>query len=482
MTSNTPLVLQYRWKIVHVGGEPRLLYYGVRNPPRHRDVLLEISPALASRLSQIENTVPLAPEAESDIDNEIRELNERGVLVAPEARRREKTPLTMQTCTRCVVNDYVVPGLEFDKGGVCALCQCYELPREDRASAFATVSEKELLDASAKNRDSRFDAMVLYTGGKDSSFMLWLLARKLKLRVLAAFWNMPYCSDAAYANIRRAQRLMPEVEFMEWTLPLAKVQEAMRTKWRVHGWPCLCPTVAFPLFYPLAFRLGIPFVFLGIEDVQAAVLDHVVAPTRNPTSPPAPREQTLAFLAMRALPREQKPPLRWPDEMANYHAAVHQAMPELFEDLSGLVQEARANPALQIPLIGRLSTNKEYGTWADAARIIEHEMGWQAPEGQNNLLHTSCSLEPVKDYLQFQRFRDMRTVFMPQSLVELGAAVSFGLTPRQQAIEAVQELGYWRVPPVLERLLDDLDIDAQTVAEAEDELRPGLAQWAGLKD
>lgn len=312
--------------------------------------------------------------------------------------------------------------------------------------------------------------------------MLWLLARKLKLRVLAACWNMPYCSQAAAANILRARQRMTEVEFVEWSLPLALVRQAMQAKWRLHGWPCLCPTAAFPMLYPLAAQLRIPYVFLGLEDVQASVMDYVFpAPAVTGSAPPSPRAQTLAFLRMRSLPRPQRQPVRWLDEMANYHAAVQQAMPEVFADLAGLVRRAEADETIHLPLIGRLSTHEAYGTWTEARRIIEKEMDWQAPAGQNSLLHTSCAIEPVKDYLQFQRFKAMRTVFMPQSLVETSAAVFFGLTSRAVALAAVQELGYWRPPPVLDRLAAEVGVTPEAVAEANDELGPSMAEWAAAK-
>ncbi len=473
--SSNSLVLQSRWKIVDVSGTPHLLYYGVRNPPRHREQLLPISPALARRL---ESPAPLNI---AELDAEGEKLAGQGILVAPSELRTTTTPETMRVCVRCVNNDYVIPGLEFNEQGVCALCQCYTQTQAPARSAFCTVSEADLLAAAQANTTSRFDAMVLYTGGKDSSYMLWLLARKLKLRVLAAFWSMPYCSDAAFENIRRAKQRMTEVEFVEWTLPLDSVREAMRSKWHLHGWPCLCPTAAFPTLYPLASQLRIPYVFLGLEDVQAAVLDYVVAlPAKAAGPAPSPREQALNFLRIRALPRPQAQPLRWPDEMSNYHAAVRQSLPSLFQDLEDLVRRGAQDPSVHIPLIGRLSTNQEYGTWEDARQVIEREMDWQAPAGQNSLLHTSCAIEPVKDYLQFQRYKAMRTVFMPQSIVETSAAVFFGLTSRDEALQAVQELGYWRPPAILDRLAAELGIAPRDVEAATDELRPSMAEWAGL--
>ncbi len=469
------VILQNRWRVVRVDGKPYLLYYGVRNPPLHRMQRLDVSENLAALLSDEGVDVSrLTP----TLSQEVQRLVELGVLVQPEEKRREQTPETMQVCVHCVNNDYVIPGLEFDENGVCALCQCYAQTRAPSHSVFTTVTESQLLAAAQNNTLSRFDAMVLYTGGKDSSYMLWLLARKLKLRVLAAFWNMPYCSEAAYANIQRAKAHMREVEFVEWTLPLGLVREAMCAKWHTHGWPCLCPTAAFPTLYPLAAHLKIPYVFLGLEDVQAAVLDYVFSPPAAANANPTPREQTLAFLAARALPRPQKPPYGWAQEMSNYHAAVNGALPSLFAELAALVQRAQTDPGVFMPLIGRLSTNREYGTWDDARTLIAQEMGWQAPVGQNSLLHTSCAIEPVKAYLPFQRFRSMRTVFMPQSLGEMGAAVFFGLTPRSEALRAVEELGYWKKPAILDQLAADLGITPDDVQAADDELPGGMADWA----
>jgi tRNA A37 threonylcarbamoyladenosine dehydratase len=57
--------------------------------------------------------------------------------------------------------------------------------------------------------------MVLCTGGKDSTYLLWLLAKKLGLRVLAAAWNMPYTNDTCRNNLRRSIQQLPSVELIE---------------------------------------------------------------------------------------------------------------------------------------------------------------------------------------------------------------------------------------------------------------------------
>lgn len=72
-------------------------------------------------------------------------------------------------------------------------------------------------------------------------------------------------------------------------------------------------------------------------------------------------------------------------------------------------------------------------------------------------------------------------VFMPQSIVEMGAAVFFGLTPRSDALKAVEELGYWKPPAILDNLATDLGITPDSVRAANDELAGNMTEWANLK-
>ena len=118
----------------------------------------------------------------------------------------------------------------------------------------------------------------------------------------------------------------------------------------------------------------------------------------------------------------------------------------------------------------RLKTNTSYGTWANVAKLVKDEMGWQMPSGQKGLLHTSCRIEKVKDYCQFVRFQNMRTMFYPQSIVELSAGVFFGLVDREDALFELTELGYWQEPEVLASLLDDLEIGEEDINDPEREI------------
>jgi len=473
-------VLQHRWRLEETREGPFLVYYGLRNPPRNLHQVLEVSPQAARAIGGMDGSLAWEDLArDPSLEAELRGLRDRGCIVDIGERRIPATPERHRSCIRCIHNDFLIPGLEFDERGLCAFCQCYERGAPPRRSIVEAFTEERLLDEIRRNRDSRFDAMILFTGGKDSSFLLWHAARRLGLRVLAAFWNMPYTHETARENIRRCIRRLPEVEFIEWSLPWNTVKKAMRGQWGQVGTPCLCPTAAFALFYPLAFQHGIPFILFGMEDVQTAVVDYVFPIAPSPDSgrrPPSHRESTLNFLKTRALPHPLRKAVQWRTELANYHASIRSQLASLFLPLQDIVARAEADPELEIPLVTRIRTKESYGDWGSAIDLLGRELDWRMPPQQKAMLHTSCRIEAVKDYVQYMRFKNMRTVFFPQSLVELSASVFFGFLSCEEALHQAEELGCPGPPEVLYGLLDDLDITADEVKGCGNEMPYALRE------
>lgn len=91
-------------------------------------------------------------------------------------------------CVRCAANDYAIPGLELDSHGLCPMCRTEEKYRYAK-------NVMPVLRTIPRSPDRRYDAAVFYTGGKDSSYLLYQLARVQKLRVLSLTWETPFISD-----------------------------------------------------------------------------------------------------------------------------------------------------------------------------------------------------------------------------------------------------------------------------------------------
>ncbi len=164
------------------------------------------------------------------------------------------------------------------------------------------------------------------------------------------------------------------------------------------------------------------------------------------------RDQTLQVLKGRAMPGELLEPVAWRSKVQNYHASVQKILEPLFTSLQAIIREAENNPELKIPIITRLKTKDSYGSWQSIIDLLERAIGWEMPENQRYQLHTSCIIENVKDYAQYLEFKNMDSVFFPQAMVELSAAVVFGHISRKEALEQFNEIGFFE-PPEMYKIL-----------------------------
>jgi len=102
-------------------------------------------------------------------------------------------------CTQCVLSKHF-PRIQFDADGVCNYC---------RKSAQSDVSEALISEAKSRieqlfsetKRQGDYDAIVCYSGGKDSTYTLQLAIQKYGLKVLAFTLDNGFISKAAWKNI-----------------------------------------------------------------------------------------------------------------------------------------------------------------------------------------------------------------------------------------------------------------------------------------
>jgi len=105
------------------------------------------------------------------------------------------------TCNICVLHSRV-PGVTIDEDGVCSVCANYRKfePHEPRMRKYL-LEEMENLFAAAKKKDRPFHAIVLFSGGKDSTILLKMAREKYGLRTLAFSIMHPLVNDLARKNM-----------------------------------------------------------------------------------------------------------------------------------------------------------------------------------------------------------------------------------------------------------------------------------------
>ncbi len=468
-------VLQYRWKLDD--NSHSLLYFGLRNYPNQLNNKIKITGKLLEIIHAFdgEKSLSVLLEQDKSLDEgdyvTLKNLMDEGVIVEKSKLRKPATRENHQSCIRCVNNDNVLQGLEFDKNGLCAFCQCVEKAKEERTLKVGgnnVVTGEELREKLADNK-SRFDVMVLYTGGKDSSYLLWYLAKKLGLRVLACTWDMPFNSETTLRNIKNAQKKLPNVEFITRTIAPEDLKKAYRELVFDMGLPCPCPWISYALFYPIAVYEKIPVIMDGIEAAQMLMsnaLEAASSTKKKEDTTPA-KEYMLNYLRLISSSDESKSS----SFMYNFIKKTNKVFSPVFDQLREIINHEEQ---YTLPQMLRLSSESVYKTWTEVRDIIQKELDWEMPAGQTGLLHTSCQIETYKDYFQYKSFSDMSmpmfqesVPMFPQSIIELSSAIHFGQITREEALKELEERGYENADQAINKVMKELDIECEDLSYSE---------------
>ena len=77
----------------------------------------------------------------------------------------------VKRCKRCIL-PYSSPGITFDKRGICSFCVNYMKPNSE-----PKTEELRRLVKEAKLSKKRYQAIVPISGGKDSSYVVYVMRR-----------------------------------------------------------------------------------------------------------------------------------------------------------------------------------------------------------------------------------------------------------------------------------------------------------------
>ncbi|MBI5145279.1 MAG: N-acetyl sugar amidotransferase [Candidatus Omnitrophica bacterium] len=113
-----------------------------------------------------------------------------------------------RVCNRCIV-DSSVPGAKFDAQGECSYCKMHD--KLEKAYPLGEIGQlrlKRLLDKiKNKGKGRKYDCIVGVSGGRDSTYTLWLL-KQYGLRPLAVHFNDGFGNPLTGENIKRATAVL----------------------------------------------------------------------------------------------------------------------------------------------------------------------------------------------------------------------------------------------------------------------------------
>lgn len=171
----------------------------------------------------------------------------------------------VRTCVRCGLASNV-PRTFIDVEGVCNVCRTFEQVQARAEDYFLQESDLEqLFEESRRRHAPEYDCMMLYSGGKDSSYALARLVG-MGLKVYAFTLDNGFISDDAKANIRgMTEALNVPVEFATTPHMNAIFRDSLERFSNVCNG---CFKTIYTLSVNRAHELGIPIIVTGLSRGQ----------------------------------------------------------------------------------------------------------------------------------------------------------------------------------------------------------------------
>ncbi len=321
-----------------------------------------------------------------------------------------------RVCTVCILPESV-PGITFNAQGVCSVCEAAARSTGARRHSGASDDERTVLDAFVRRRrHARYDCLCLYSGGKDSTYMLYVLSKRLNLRVLALTLDNWFISPQTHTNIKTTLQRLESVDHILFKPSWDVVQKSMRAgfgyepgsqlgdKAYVVGHACLS---CFGLITAYAGKIAME---KGIRNIVAG------------TTPGQMHQKTAKNLA------------------ARYRSAAEAfrglTLP-LMRDLSGrdrvlkrtfrmsLGDGIRALRLNLVPFYDHIRYDERH-----ILDVVTTELGWARPRDTDSC-STNCQLNALGVYVHRKRYGLSPYVF------PLAHDVRMGLMSRDEALRAV---------------------------------------------
>ena len=125
-----------------------------------------------------------------------------------------------QVCTKCVM-DTSIPSIRFDDKGVCHFCDMHD--EMEKKYPLSDVGRKNLdkivADIKKAGEGKPYDVICGTSGGRDSTWTLYLAVKKLGLRPLAVHFDNGWNSAIAVRNIYNTCRILDidlETYVVDW--------------------------------------------------------------------------------------------------------------------------------------------------------------------------------------------------------------------------------------------------------------------------
>jgi N-acetyl sugar amidotransferase len=116
----------------------------------------------------------------------------------------------LRVCARCVM-DTTVPDIEFFADGRCSSCRDYDENRTGEVFADAAGSariDRLVEEMRRQGKGAPYDCLIGLSGGVDSTYVAYLVAKKYGLRALAVHLDNGWNTELAVDNVERTVKTL----------------------------------------------------------------------------------------------------------------------------------------------------------------------------------------------------------------------------------------------------------------------------------
>ncbi len=182
-------------------------------------------------------------------------------------------------CIRCGLPE-TFPGIKFNIDSHCNYCIYFDISKE-REEEIKSILKNEFVKVitKAKKEKNKYDCIVAYSGGKDSTFLLYHLKTKFKLNILAHILDNGFISAKAMENIRGVTKTLdvdykitrPDFEALRELFTFALTEKIPYPKEILSMLSQVCAVcigMVFGTTINWAIKSKIPLMFIGFTPGQ----------------------------------------------------------------------------------------------------------------------------------------------------------------------------------------------------------------------
>ena len=345
----------------------------------------------------------------------------------------------MKRCIRCILPESY-PGIRFTEQGLCHLCAAFD--KHPPAHQTKSKADLDRIIGSYKKEGRPYDAVVGLSGGKDSTYVAYYLAKEYNLKLLGFNYDIGYRSGYALEN------LYVVTDALNIDLVTLKPNRKFLRKLFAHflkarGEFCsVCNNLGYLIGASFCWSqkqiLGFTPLGMGGWSKRYEFQDGVSVTSMVDFFSLLTRELLDELMAQPFIHREVVTRFMHAQDprQAQLGTAQHRELGEYAIDF------------VQLP---------DYIDWdiREIPRVLSSELGWKHPRDVHES-HFDCDLFPLKEYLKFKKYG------LTQETIKNSVLIREGLMDRQEALERIK-LEQTSEPAILETFFQELNISKDEV-------------------